>query len=167
MGSTDIETRILCANLERARRMRAQLQAALDQLNDVFPLDPERFDPDQLGPDVALKLDGFRARFADLQDMLAKSMLPALTRFEQEEAPGRPWSTRERLAWAAKQGLIDPDLWSEARELRNAFAHEYPNHHAEKAANYNAAWRLAPELIAVVARIEDRIAPPQGASPCA
>ena len=43
--------------------------------------------------------------------------------------------------------------WREIREIRNQFAHEYPDDHEEKAANLNAAWRLTGELLETNRRV--------------
>jgi len=41
-----------------------------------------------------------------------------------------------------------------AREIRNAFVHDYPDRHPKKAAAYNAAWRFSDYLLEVAENLE-------------
>ncbi len=149
----DLTTEIFCLNLKRMDALAGQLRSALDLLAPQMPLDEQNFDPQKLEPATSLALDGFRARFSDLQDMLGKSMFKSLARMDQEESPVNELSTRERLMLMEKRGIIDADRWNQAREIRNAFTHDYPDRHAEKAANHNAAWESSGYLLEVVSNI--------------
>lgn len=94
-------------------------------------------------------LDGFRARFSDLQDMLGRTMFKTIALLDEDEMSGIEMTTRERIALMEKRGLLDGDRWQDIREVRNSFAHEYPDEDAEKAANLNAAWQHAPVVLSV------------------
>jgi len=136
------------------RALARQLALAREQLQPVMPLDEKTFDPEAMDPSVTLALDGFRARFADLQDMLGKAMFKSLARLDQDESPGNELTTRERLALMEKRGILETEKWNEAREIRNAFVHDYPDRHPEKAAAYNAAWRFSDYLLEVAENLE-------------
>jgi hypothetical protein len=146
---------ILIENLSRMQKLSQRLVQAVAQLEAVFPLDPLTFNPEELASETSLFFDGFRARFADLQDMLGKTMFKSITQIDQDESPGQELTTRERITLMEKRGLIDVEKWRQIREVRNAFAHEYPDAHAEKATILNLAWELSPELLNVSNAIMD------------
>ena len=143
------------ARLQAALKLARRLEQAVAALQDSFPLDPNAFDPDGLALEASLALDAFRVRFSDLQDILGRSLFPAIARMDEDETPAHVLTTRERIALMEKRGIIDADKWREIREIRNQFAHEYPDDHEEKAANLNAAWRLTGELLETNRRIVD------------
>jgi hypothetical protein len=162
----DRTAEIYCSNLERMNALARQLRAAMDLLAPIMPLREQDFDADKLEPTTSLALDGFRARFSDLQDMLGKSMFKSLARMDQEETPENELSTRERMMLMEKRGILDVERWNQAREIRNAFTHDYPDHPAEKAANYNAAWEYSHYLLEVVANIQRYSASHYGSLAC-
>jgi hypothetical protein len=158
----DAQQELAVANLRRLKKLADRLAEARVLLGEHFPLDPDTFDPDALDPALSLAIDGFRGRVAALQDFLGKSVFRTIALLDEDESPGRALTTRERNALMEKRGLIDGDAWRDAREVRNRFAHEYPDAHQEKAANLNAAWSHVPALQAVVARIETYLADRHG-----
>ena len=162
----DLTAEIYCSNLQRMNALARQLRTARDLLASIMPLNEQDFDPEKLEPSTSLALDGFRARFSDLQDMLGKSMFKSLARMDQEETPENELSTRERLMLMEKRGIVDAERWNQAREIRNAFTHDYPDHAAEKAANYNAAWEFSNYLLEVVSNIQQYTARHYGTHPC-
>jgi len=162
----DKYTKIFCETYKRVQKMTRQLVVAQEQLSVVMPLDVKIFAPDSLRPGELLFLDGFRQRFSDLQDLLGKSMFKAITLMDQDEAPGNELSTRERLVLMEKRGLIDRKKWQRIREIRNAFAHDYPDQHEEKARSYNAAWECSRYLIEIVDNIGRYIAKHYGSGLC-
>jgi hypothetical protein len=51
-----------------------------------------------MDPRDALLLDGFRARFSDLQDMPGRTMFKTIAQLDQDEIPELELTTRERIA---------------------------------------------------------------------
>ena len=152
MGIDDT-TRIFCANLRRADALARQLELAREQLADRMPLQADAFDPETLDPALTLALDGFRARFSDLQDMLGRALFKSLARLEAEESPGNELTMRQRLALMEKWGILQQNQWEKLREIRNDFAPEYPDQHRQKALALNAAWEGSRELLQIVNRV--------------
>ncbi|MGM0413486.1 MAG: hypothetical protein ACQERG_09250, partial [Pseudomonadota bacterium] len=126
-----------------------RLEQARDHLMALFPLKVDTFDPEELPPETAFGIDAFRVRFGDLQDLLGRAVFRSLARADEDELPGDELTTRERIALMEKRGLLDADQWRAIREVRNTFAHEYPDDDAEKAAHLNAAWELTATLLEV------------------
>ena len=48
-----------------------------------------------------------------------------------------------------RKGFLARRQWHALRDLRNAFAHEYPDEHAIQAAHLNDAFRLAPTWVSI------------------
>ena len=143
------------ARLQAACKLAGPLEQAVAALETSLPLDPNVFDPDRLDLEVSLALDAFRVRFSDLQDILGRSLFPAIARADEDETPAHLLTMRERIALMKKRGIIDADKWREIREVRNQFAHEYPDDQEENAANLNVARRLTGELLETNRRVLD------------
>lgn len=160
---------IFCSNLQRMQKLAATLTSALKELDGrkLLPLDPSRFNPDELSPSDSLYLDGFRARFADLQDMLGTVMFQSITRMDEDESPGRELSTRERVVLMEKREILDAMKWQDSREIRNSFAHDYPDQDRQKAENFNAAREYSNYLLTVTKNIEQYIQQHYGVGFCA
>ena len=93
-------------------------------------------------------LESLTARFARLSDLFVQQVFRIRDRLEGLEE-GSPL---DRLNRAEKRGWIDDvETWREIRELRNRISHEY----AEDVwlGMVRDAYRLAPRLLACVARI--------------
>ena len=159
---------IFCSNLQRMQKLAATLASALEELDrrDLLPLDASQFNPGELSPSDSLYLDGFRARFADLQDMLGAVMFQSVARMDEDESPGRELSTRERVVLMEKRQILDAIKWQDSREIRNSFAHDYPDQHRQKAENFNAAREYSDYLLAVTRNIEQYIQQHYGAAFC-
>ncbi len=149
-----MDRRIAEANLKRLGRLVKGVEDAVQEVSRLFPLDPNTFSPEEIVPRDTLLLDGFRARFSDLQYMLGRTMFKTVAQLDEDERPGAELTTRERTVLMEKRGLLSVEQWQEIREVRNRFAHEYPDQHAEKAVNLNAAWTDVPVLISVAQGVE-------------
>ena len=160
---------IFCSNLQRMQRLATALTSAHEELEsrNLLPLDASQFNPDKLSPSDSLYLDGFRARFSDLQDMLGTVMFQSIARMDEDESPGRELSTRERVVLMEKREILDAIKWQDSREIRNSFAHDYPDQHRQKAENFNAAKESSDYLLAVSKSIEQYIQQHYGAEFCA
>ena len=148
-----MDANILGLTIQRMNRLAERLDQAIEQLRDTLPLDPETFDPDHLAPTIGLLLDGFRARFSDLQDHIGRAVFKAVAQMDEDEMPGQELTTRERIVLMEKRRLINAETWKDIREVRNSFAHEYPEQHSEKAAHLNAAWDYSPTLLSITETI--------------
>lgn len=126
-----------------------RLESALSQLSEQMPLDVECFNPDNMDDTFLLQLDGFRARFSDLQDYMGHTFIPMITKLDEDESAANPLSTRERNMLMERKGIFELTQWQKLREIRNGFAHEYPDEHIEKALLLNAAWQMSERLIAI------------------
>jgi len=150
-----MDKRIAAINLDRIQRLALGLEQAVDHLQRLFPLQEACFDSTSVSAADLLAIDGFRARFSDMQDMLGRTMFKTVAQLDEDETPGGSMTTRERIVLMEKRGLIDGRQWQDIREVRNNFAHDYPDEPAEKAANLNAAWRYAPVLLTITQLIVD------------
>lgn len=126
-----------------------RLESALSQLSEQMPLDVECFNPDNMDDTFLLQLDGFRARFSDLQDYMGHTFIPMITKLDEDESAANPLSTRDRNVLMERKGIFELTQWQKLREIRNGFAHEYPDEHIEKALLLNAAWQMSERLIAI------------------
>lgn len=70
-----------------------RLESALSQLSEQMPLDVECFNPDNMDDTFLLQLDGFRARFSDLQDYMGHTFIPMITKLDEDESAANPLST--------------------------------------------------------------------------
>ncbi len=140
---------ILVINAQRLHKLVMRLQSARSLLNDNLPLTADAFDPETLPDNFLLQLDGFRARFSDLQDYMGHTFIPMITKLDEDESAANPLSTRERNMLMERKGIFELTQWQKLREIRNGFAHEYPDEHIEKALLLNAAWQMSEPLIAI------------------
>jgi len=98
-------------------------------------------------------LDQFSTRFAKLQDAMGAKLFPAVLELTKE--PGQLTVFIDKLNRLEKLGAIESvDQWLKLREMRNEFAHDYPDDMELQSATLNKAYKLASELLAVMRRIE-------------
>lgn len=142
-----MDTRILQNNIERMEKLAIRLNESVKRIDSLMPLDLETFDPDTIDSDALLFLDAFRTRFSDLQDVIGHTLFYMVALYDLDESPTQRLSTRERIHLMERKGLINASEWHELREIRNSFAHEYPDASSEKAEALNAAWRSSVQLI--------------------
>jgi hypothetical protein len=134
-------------------RLARRLQSAAEDLAGLFPLDPEGFDPEALDIATGLRLDGFRVRFADLEDYTGRVVLPLAVALETgpERLDERP--VEECVQALHDWGLIDAEAWHAAREVRNRLAHPEPGAGAQRARALNDAWHHTGMLLAATRRL--------------
>jgi len=148
-----VDRRIAQQNLRRLKRAAVGLEEAVRQLAALFPLDIATFNPDIMEPRDTLLLDGFRARYSSLQDFIGTTLFKTVALLDEDERPERPLTTRERIVLMEKRHVLQQAQWTALREIRNQFAHEYPDQHREKAVNLNAAWEAVPVLLAIASNV--------------
>ena len=116
---------------------------AIQSLDDLLPVSATRLD--SLDEERIQDLDQFVYRFGKLQDAIGLRLLPALLAYLQEPFEDRPM--RDKLDRLETLGYLQSaDRWQELRELRNAFAHDYPDDSERKAALINKGIAAAQEL---------------------
>ena len=139
---------IFLNNWSEAIRTAERLKISLRRLNDQFPLDGD--DLKSPSDDLIDGLDAFRVRYSDLQDCIGNKIFRGILLLEEE----KPASTLDVLNKMEKRKIINTvDAWRKQREIRNAFAHDYPNKESDKAEALNAAWGTAPDMIALLKNV--------------
>ena len=121
-----------------------RLRWALDQLRTHLPFSPETLDT--LTPvDLAI-CDQFVVRFAQLQDAMGTQLLPAILDISGE--PGSMPAFIDKLNRLEKIGAIrSAEQWLRLREMRNQFAHDYPDDPEIQASLFNKAMGMADRLL--------------------
>jgi len=136
---------LFVANLREAIRVAENLKTSLRRTAYLLPLDGTRLE--QLDDEGKERLDAFRVRFADLQDLLAGKVFRSLLLLEEEQ----PGSQLDVLNAMEKRGIIASfQAWKGLREVRNAFMHDYPEHASERAEALTLAVGGARELLGVL-----------------
>jgi hypothetical protein len=141
---------LFLANLREAERAGKNLETSLERTAHLFPLDGLMLE--EMDDDGKERLDAFRVRFADLQDLLAGKVFRGLLMLEEE----KPISQLDVLNAMEKRGII-PSFreWKRLRDVRNIFMHDYPGHSNERADALTLAVDGARELLAVLDRVEN------------
>lgn len=99
-------------------------------------------------------LDQFMARFARLQDSMGAKLFPAVLELTKEQ--GDLSAFVDKLNRLEKIGAISSvNDWLLLREVRNAFAHEYPDDPELQAAMLNKAFMLADDLLLIFNKVKD------------
>ena len=135
-------------NFNEAYRSAKMLILSYDRVKPLIPLHTK--DITTLNADNLDKLDAFRVRYCDLQDNLGNKVFRTLLNLEEEQ----PGSNLDILNKMEKRGILNSFLdWKELREVRNLFAHDYPETDEEKADVLNVAFWHIPKLIKTVNNI--------------
>jgi hypothetical protein len=139
---------LFLANYREGLRAARNLRISLERTADLFPLDGAALE--DLGIEGRERLDAFRVRFADLQDLLAGKLFRSLLMLEEES----PASQLDVLNAIEKRAIIPSfQEWKRLRNIRNAFTHDYPEHVNERAEALTLAVGGARELLAVLDRL--------------
>jgi len=100
-------------------------------------------------------LDQFAFRFTRLQDLMGARLFPVVLRALGEEPSGMPALDRlarlEQIGW-----LPSADEWGTIRQIRNEFAHDYPETAEERLAKLTLAMdaaRRALQILAVISTL--------------
>lgn len=152
------------AQLEICQRHADRLAWAMAQLRDKFPLTAS--DIKALSDDQLAVLDQFSTRFAKLQDAMGTKLFPAVLELSKE--PGDYSAFLDKLNRLEKIGAIEStEQWLLLREMRNQFAHDYPDDSELQAAILNKSYLLAAVLLTALKRIESFASSYLGAPDCA
>jgi hypothetical protein len=103
-------------------------------------------------------LDQFSTRFGKLQDVMGAKLFPAVLELTKE--PGDLKAFIDKLYRLEKIGAIaSADDWLLLREIRNAFAHDYPDDLELQAEVLNKAFALTENLLDVLCSVTEFIRP--------
>jgi hypothetical protein len=129
-----------------ARRM----QWAKEALRTAFPLNAGRLR--ELDDAQVAIIDQFVGRFAKLQDAMGAKLLPMVLELTKEQGDLEVYL--DKLNRLEKIGALPSvDEWLELREMRNAFAHDYPEDSELQAAILNRAYAQADRLVGILQHV--------------
>ncbi|WP_299734782.1 TM1812 family CRISPR-associated protein [uncultured Endozoicomonas sp.] len=135
---------IVSRTLSVCDRHAMRLRWVMTETESLFPLTGVQFD--NLAPEVVAFLDQFSTRFGKLQDAMGAKLFPQLLELVKEQ--GSLNTFIDKLNRLEKIGVIESaEQWLMLRELRNAFAHDYPEDSEVNAATLNRAMPLAEQLL--------------------
>lgn len=111
---------------------------------------------ENLARDDRRLLDQFAYRYIRLQDDMGARLMPAILNALGEDSTAMPALDRfyrlEQIGW-----LPSADEWLELRQIRNAFAHDYPETPAEHLERFLAAVSAAQSLVGLMEQIGAQI----------
>ena len=132
------------ANLDTCERHASRLAWAMSTLSSLKPLTPDKLN--SLTPIDLAVLDQFVARYSKLQDAMGARLLPSVLELTQEQ--GALVAFIDKLNRLEKIGAIaSAEQWQQYREMRNQFAHDYPDDPEIQASLLNKGFRLAASLL--------------------
>lgn len=100
-------------------------------------------------------LDQFAYRYTRLQDDMGARLVPAALKALGEDIA--PLSALDRFARLEQLGwLPSADEWLTLRQVRNQFAHDYPDSPAERFERLQAATQAAGQLLKVMQRFQSK-----------
>jgi hypothetical protein len=124
-----------------------RLNWAMTELKPHVPLTPEK--RAQLTPLELAIVDQFIVRFSKLQDAMGAKLLPAVLELTQEQ--GELSAFIDKLNRLEKIGAIESaNEWLQLREMRNQFAHDYPEESDIQASLLNKALRLSERMLVIL-----------------
>jgi uncharacterized protein with HEPN domain len=111
-----------------------RLVTVLNTLEKLYPLDNKKIE--NLSSEDIDKLDVLAFRFSKLQDLLGSKIFREYLVVLQYPVEGKNFL--ELLKELDKENIIEIDIWSEFRGIRNSISHDYPFEDNEKleAINY-------------------------------
>jgi hypothetical protein len=123
----------------------------LNILEELYPLDNHKLETMSL--DNKDKLDVLAFRFAKLQDLLGTKIFREYLAVLQY--PIEDKNFLELLKELDKEKIIDIDIWSEFRGIRNSISHDYPSEQDEKLEAINYLIKNVKYLINITKNIKD------------
>ena len=129
-----------------------RLEWVMGEVKSLFPLDAKVFE--NLAPAEVAYMDQFGTRFSKLQDAVGAKLFPQVLDLVGEQ--GALNTFIDKLNRLEKIGAIDNAAqWPLFREMRNAFAQDYPENNELNAETLNRAMPLASELLMVYRNTRD------------
>jgi hypothetical protein len=121
-----------------------RLRWAMSQLAEKKPFSVESLA--QLTEIELAIFDQFIVRFSKLQDVMGAKLLPAVLELTHEE--GELNTFIDKLNRLEKIGALSSvEQWLKLREMRNQFAHDYPDDPEIQSSLLNKAFVMADELL--------------------
>lgn len=140
------------SSLEICKRHAERLTWAMTELKNHFPFTPESLE--KFSNTEQAIVDQFSTRFAKLQDAMGVNLFPAVLELMKE--PPHLTAFLDRLYQLEKIGAIaSAEHWLLLREMRNQFAHDYPEDPQLQSSLLNKAYGLAKDLMVVLQQVED------------
>lgn len=143
----------LTFHLEEATIHIDRLSDILPVLEDMYPLDKKTINI--LSSEDKDKLDVLAFRFAKLQDLIGvkifREYLSAL------HYPVEDKNFLELLKELDKENIVDIDIWSELRGVRNSISHDYPFEEDERLEAINYLIKNVSYLIDITKNIKDNL----------
>ena len=131
-------------------------EALQDALHDIKVRGMGVDDYAHLGKEDRRLLDQFAYRYTRLQDDMGAKLVPALLKALGEDVA--IMSALDRFARLEQLGwLVSADDWQTLRQIRNQFAHDYPDNPTERFERLQAAIHAAAQLIAVLTQFQSKI----------
>jgi hypothetical protein len=128
-----------------------RLHDVLNVLEKLYPLTTETIEI--LSLENKDKLDVLAFRFSKLQDLLGTKIFREY--LEVLQYPVEDKNFLELLKELDKQNIIDIDIWSEFRGIRNSISHDYPFDEDEKVEAINYLIKNVKYLINITKKIKD------------
>ena len=101
-------------------------------------------------------MDQFILRFTKLQDTMGSRLFPAILQYLTEQFEDRPML--DKLNRLEKLGFIDSvEKWQTVRNIRNKFAHDYPDDPDKNAAQLNLAFESVSDLYAMLSIVSTKL----------
>lgn len=98
-------------------------------------------------------LDQFAYRYTRLQDDMGAKLVPIVLKALGEDVA--PMSALDRFGRLEQLGwLASADEWQTLRQIRNQFAHDYPDNPTERFERLQAAVNAAGQLMSVLTRFQ-------------
>ena len=127
-----------------------RLSWAMNELRPNFPLTPAKLK--QLTPVELAIFDQFIVRFSKLQDAMGAKLFPAVLDLTKEQ--GELSAFIDKLNRLEKIGAIDSsNEWLQLREMRNQFAHDYPEDPEIQTSLLNKALSMSDQMLAILHRV--------------
>lgn len=113
-------------------------------------------DCDHLSKEDRRLLDQFAYRYTRLQDDMGARLMPAVLKALGEDIG--PMSAIDRFSRLEQLGwLSSADEWLAMRQVRNQFAHDYPDSAAERFERLQAATHAAQRLLALMVHFQRQL----------
>ena len=127
---------------------------AMSSIQTYWPLLGETYA--NLSDQQVQDLDQFILRFTTLQDAMGNRLFPAILRYLTEQFEDRPML--DKLNRLEKLGYIDSvEKWQLIRNIRNKFAHDYPDDPDKNAAQLNLAFESVIGLYTLLTTINMKL----------
>jgi hypothetical protein len=127
---------------------------ALSSLDPLFPMTGNRFE--NLSDAQIQSMDQFILRFTKLQDAMGNHLFPSILRYLQEPYEDQPMLDKLNRLEKLKY-IQSAELWPHIRNIRNKFAHDYPDEVEKNAALINVASEAAEQMYLVLSKVAQKL----------